>query len=64
MGGLDNSQTAFEMSPFGSCPTVTIFPFETGFTAGVNIGAGIGVLSRMFPAVKADKAPFPHNVSA
>jgi len=61
VGGGDTSVTMFTISPFGSFE-INIEPMNTGFTGGLGIGIGMGDFSRVFPAIEASRAPWPHNV--
>ena len=60
-GGLDQSVTVMTLSPLGYFP-VDITPLNTGFTAGAGIGVGVGDFRKMFPAIPASRAYWPHNV--
>ena len=60
-GGGDTSLTMFTISPIGSLP-ISIEPMDTGFTAGLGAGIGMGAFERVFPAIDAGQAPWPHNV--
>jgi hypothetical protein len=60
IGGLDNSVNAIELNPISSFP-ISIVPFNTGFTAGMGVGVGLGALTKMFPALPASKTPWPHK---
>lgn len=60
-GGADQSLTMLTLSPLGKFP-IDIEPMDTGFTAGLGAGIGMGDFHRLFPAIEASRAPWPHNV--
>jgi hypothetical protein len=61
VGVMDSSVNLLTISPLGS-PPVNIEPFNTGLSVGFSAGGGMGSFSRMFPAIEASRAPWPHTV--
>ena len=61
VGVMDGSLTSLTINPLGKLPIV-IPRFQTGWTVGFSAGGGMGVFSRMFPAVEASRAPWPHTL--
>lgn len=61
IGGADRTGNALTISPIGSFP-IDIEPLNTGFTAGLGVGIGMGDFSRRMPAIEASQAFWPHNV--
>lgn len=60
---MDQSLNAFLMEPFGKYP-VEVAPFRTGWSLGFGAATGGGVFARMFPAINASDAIWPHNVDS